>query len=124
MLEQSKSEILSVVKGILLAIIVNLIGVLLFALIIHIAILPTVVIKPVNQFIKLLSVFLGCFFFVRDGKGLIKGGIIGFATNVITYLAFALATSGISFGLGFLLDIVFGLIVGAISGILTVNVKK
>lgn len=123
-MEQRRIEILSVVKGIFLAIIVNFIGVLLFALIIHIATLPVVVIKPVNQFIKLLSVFLGCFFFVRDGKGLIKGGLIGGITNIITYLTFALATSGISFGIGFLLDIIFGIIVGGISGILTVNVKK
>ena len=123
-MEQRRIEILSVVKGIFLAIIVNFIGVLLFALIIHIATLPVVVIKPVNQFIKLLSVFLGCFFFVRDGKGLIKGVVLGGIANVITYLVFALAVSGISFGIGFLLDIIFGIIVGGISGILTVNVKK
>ena len=47
----------------------------------------------------------------------------GFST-VITYLLFSLIGGGVSFGLGFMLDIFFGVIVGATSGIICVNFKK
>ncbi len=114
----------NIVKGVLGAVIVALVGVLIFAFIIKVACLNGGVIKSVNQFIKILAVFLGCAFSVRGKGGLIKGALIGMISMAVVYLLFALFGSAITFGAGFIIDIIFGLIVGAISGIITVNVKK
>ena len=125
MREESNGGFLSgIIKGIGLAVIITLAGVLLFAFIIKLACLSSGVIKAVNQFIKILSVFLACIFSVKGGKGLIKGAVIGLISTLITYLIFALMGSGVSFNGGFILDLVFGLIIGAISGIISVNLKK
>jgi len=70
-----------------------------------------------------LSVFLGCMFCVRDNKGLIKGLIIGALSSLLTVLVFSLIT-GSGFNLtSIIVDILFLSVVGAICGIITVNVK-
>lgn len=104
--------------------IIVLAGILIFAGIIKIACLSDGVIKPVNQFIKILSVFLGCFFSVRGKLGFLKGGLVGAIGMAITYLVFSLIGGQISFGGTFVLDLLFGLVVGIISGIVAVNLKK
>lgn len=122
-----KSEgggILSVIKGVGTAIIVTLVGVLIFAAVVKIASLGTGVIKAVNQFIKILSVFLGVSVSVRGKMGLVKGIAVGVCSTVITYLLFALIGGEVSFGTAFFIDLLFGLIVGGISGVISVNVKK
>lgn len=115
---------LSVVKGVGTAVIVTLVGVLIFAAVVKIAALNTSVIKAVNQFIKILSVFLGVSVSVRGKMGLIKGLAIGVVSTVVTYLLFTLIGGEISFGTPFFVDLLFGLIVGAISGVIVVNVRK
>lgn len=124
MSEKVKTFIFPVLKGVLLTLIINLLGVLIFSLIVKLTSLNSSVIKPVNQFIKVLAIFLGCFFNLKGKGGLIKGLIVGVIGCLITYLIFSLIAGGLSFGLSFLLDIIFGVVIGGISGILTVNVRK
>lgn len=124
MVNENGGFVKNIVKGVLGAVIVALVGVLIFAFIIKVACLNGGVIKSVNQFIKILAVFLGCAFSVRGKGGLIKGALIGMISMSVVYLLFALFGSAITFGAGFILDIIFGFIAGAISGIITVNVKK
>lgn len=114
----------SALKGIINAVIITLVGVLIFAAVIKIASLGKGVIKAVNQFIKIIAIFLGCSFSVRQNNGALKGGIIGAGATAVTYLLFALIGGGAEFGFGFLFDLIFGIIVGGISGIISVNVKK
>ena len=76
-----------------------------------------------NQFIKIISVFIGCLFSFSGVKGLIRGAITGLTVTVITYLIFLLFGAA-SFGTGFLIDLALLTVVGAISGIIAVNVKK
>ena len=122
--ESKDNFLLNVIKGIGTALIVALVGVLIFAAVVKIASLSETVIKSVNQFIKVLAVFLGCFFSVRGGKGLIKGAFIGAISTAIMQLLFAFFGGNVSFGLGFILDVVFTLIIGAISGVIVVNLRK
>ena len=114
----------SIIKGVSTALIITLVGVLIFAGVVKIATLNSGVIKAVNQFIKILSVFLGCTFSLKESKGLIKGVIVGVFSTLITYLIFALVGGAVSFGLSFLLDLVMGLIVGGVSGVIAVNLKR
>lgn len=116
--------LLNVIKGIGTALIVALVGVLIFAAVVKFASLSETVIKSVNQFIKVLAVFLGCFFSIKGGQGLIKGAIVGGVSTAIMQLLFALFGGNVWFGLGFILDVAFTLVIGAISGVIVVNLKK
>ena len=122
--ERNEGFFFNVVKGVGTAIITALIGILVFAFIIKVAMLDDKVIKAVNQFLKILSVFLGCMYAIKGSKGLFKGGVVGVLAMLIVYLIFSLILGGMTFGTGFYIDLLFGLIVGSISGIITVNVKK
>lgn len=115
---------LSIIKGVGVAIIATLIGVLIFAIVVKFAVLNGSVVKAVNQFIKILSVFLGCFFAIRGSFGFIKGAFIGALSTALTYLIFLIIGGEVSFGFHFTLDLIFTAIIGAICGIITVNVKK
>lgn len=113
-----------VIKGALFAIIVSLVSILLFAIIIKVAYLNTGVIKAVNQFIKILSVFLACTFCLGNRAGLIGGVLIGLIYTLVTYLLFALFLGQTNFGFTFIIEIIFMIVIGAIAGIISVNLKK
>ena len=66
---------IQVVKGVITALVITLLGVLIFAFVLSVTSLSNQVIKPVNQFIKLLAVFFGCFLSVKEGKGFAKVGL-------------------------------------------------
>lgn len=124
--ENSKENgfIRSIIKGFFTATIITLISVLVFAGVVKVAYLNTSVIKAVNQFIKVLSVFLGCFFNVRISGGLIKGALVGCLSSIVMYLLFALIGGQMSFGFPFVVDLIFMSVIGAISGIISVNLRK
>ncbi len=113
-----------VLRGVLYAVIITLISVLIFAFIVKFALLGSGVIKAVNQFIKIISIFLGCSLSIRGNLGLVKGALVGAFTTIITYLLFSLFSGSVTFNGSFILDIVFTAIIGGISGILAVNMKK
>lgn len=113
-----------IVKGTLTAVIIMLFSVLIFAGIVKVALLSQGVIKAVNQFIKIVAVFLGCSFCVRGRMGLIRGAILGVLSTIIIYLIFSLFSGEIYKSTSFILDLVFMAVIGGVSGIIAVNVKK
>lgn len=113
-----------IIKGALTAVIITLVGVLIFAGITKFTLFNNGVIKAVNQFIKILAIFLGCSFNIRGNNGLIRGGFLALLSTVITYSLFSLFCGTSAFNQNFLFDLIFTIIIGAISGVITVNVKK
>lgn len=111
-------------KAIGISIIFTLASVLLFALIIKLFNLDQGVIKPVNQFLKVISIFTGCFFCFRQGKGFLKGAFVGILVVLLTFFIFAIIAGSISFTSSFLIELLFGALIGGISGIITVNLKR
>ena len=109
-----------VFKGVVTAILVTLIGVLLFALILSFIDLSSGVIKPVNQFIKLSAIFLGCLLGVKEDRAVVKGGLIGLLSTVFCFLLFCLIAGSVSSVVGFIVDLLFGTLMGILSGIITV----
>ncbi len=124
MLENVKEFFSGIIKAVFSAVIITLVGVLIFAGIVKFAILSSGVIKAVNQFIKIIAIFLGCSLSIRGKSGLLRGALMGVLTTIITYLLFSLFCGEIVFGNSFLLDLIFTSVIGAISGIISVNIKK
>ena len=114
----------NVIRGVFSALIVTLLGVLIFAVVIKVAYLNTGVVKAVNQFIKILAIFLGCSFSLGKKMGLISGAFVGGFATAITYLLFSLFGAQTAFGFSFAIDIIFSVIVGAFSGVITANLKN
>ncbi len=121
--QTNQNFFLSIIKGALFAVIFSLVSVLIFGLIIKFFPLNSAVIKTVNQFIKVLSVFLGCIIFSNGQTGLIKGLITGVISAAVTYLLFSLLFGSLSFGAPFIVDIMFSAVIGGISGIIAANLK-
>ena len=111
-------------KGVVIAVLITLVSVLIFAFVLSVANLPDKVIKPTNQFVKTLSVLFAVLFTAREGRFLIKGGLIGLLSAFFTVLLFALIASlGVTF-LTVLLDLAFGFLTGLISGAITGKILK
>ncbi len=106
-----------------ISVVFTLAAVLLFALCIRFFSIGSSVIMPVNQIIKLLAVFLGCFFGIKPGKAFFKGIASGLLSVLLTYFLFAALAGAISFGWGNVLDLIFGCLAGGISGIIAASAK-
>lgn len=117
---------LQILKGALSSLSITLISILLFALIIHFTGLSDSFIMPINQTIKILSIFIGVFLALKVNKqqGFIKGLIIGLVYTLLAYILFSILSSTISIGITSLNDLLFGGLIGGLSGIISVNVKK
>ena len=120
----SKSSVLIGVKGVVVALIFSMISVLIFALVMDLFSLPLSVIKPVNCILKILAVIIGTLFAVRGSKGFIKGAIMGFLISFSAFLLFGTIGGEIEFSLSFLWELLLGIVVGAISGVVSVSLKK
>ncbi len=114
----------SVIKAVILSLVITLSAILIFALILKFSNLTNTAVKIVNQFIKVVAIFIGCFFSLRGDKGLIKGAVSGALFAFLAYLLLGLICGNMPFNVGILLEILFGTAIGAISGILTVNVRN
>ena len=124
MLDSVKEFFSGILKAVFSAVIITLVGVLIFAGLLKFTLLSQNVIKAVNQFIKIIAIFLGCSFNIRGRSGLVRGIIMAFLSTIITYLLFSLLCGKMMFGNMFLVDLIFTSIIGGVSGIISVNIKK
>lgn len=115
-----------IVKGSLVALCFSLALVLIFAFILKFTNISEATIRPVNQIIKGISVFVGVFVGMKKVKelGLVSGLLIGTIYTILAFLAFSILGGTFIFDLTLATDIVFGAIIGAICGIICVNLKK
>lgn len=111
------------IKGAVMAVMIAIIGILILAGSVKLLNLSQAGIKTVNQFIKTLAIFLGCIFSVKQNAGLLKGIFVGVIFALIIHLIFGLMGSFFNSG-SFFIDLLFCAIIGAISGIISVNIKR
>ncbi len=116
-------KLTSVIKGAVIGVTTAIIGVLLLAGAVKLFSLSEIGIKTANQFIKTLSIFLGCITCLKNEKGLIKGLLLGVIFCVLVHLIFAIIGSWVG-AKRFFLDLIFCVVVGIISGIISVNVRQ
>ena len=113
----------NVLKGILISLIFTAISILIFAYVLYLFSIPNEVIKPINYLIKVLAVFIGCYFSVSGEKGLLKGCLYGAIITIISFLFFSLLSGRFILDITFLWDLLLGVVVGGIGGIVAVNRK-
>jgi len=125
-IDREKSNFwLSILKGTIYAITCSLILILIFALIIRFLNVPDGFIMPINQAIKIISLFLGSFLALRGSeKGFIKGLILGLLYSFLSYIIFSFLCGDFSFGLTTITDLLFSGLIGGICGIICVNIKS
>lgn len=115
-----------ITKGTLIALCTSLVLVLVFAFILKFTNISDSVINPINQVIKGVSIFLGVFIGLKKCKelGLVSGLLIGFIYTLLAFVVFSLLSGSFVFDITLLTDSVFGAVIGAICGIISVNIKK
>lgn len=115
-----------IAKGTMIALCVSLVLVLVFAFLLKFTNISDSAIAPVNQVIKGVSIFLGVFIGLKKCKelGLVSGLLIGFIYTLLAFLVFSILSGGFTFDITLLTDCVFGAVIGAICGIISVNIKK
>lgn len=113
-----------VLKAVAAAFIFTLALILIFALILKSANMSSLAVKTVNQFIKAISLFAGCFLFLKEGKGLIKGALVGVLWAALVYASFALFGKGEFTALAIVADFIFAMVIGGLSGVIAVNMRS
>ena len=122
---KAKTMALEIIKGVLAAVAFTIIAVLIFAVILKSSPEAESAIPAFNVIIKILSVVLGSFFALKTkDKGWLRGLLTGVGYMVLGFLVFSLIDGNFTISWGFLLDLALGAIVGAIAGIILVNLKK
>ncbi len=118
-----KTDVTDVLKSVLFATLISLGLVLIFAIVIRFANVENKIIMPVNIAIKILSIFVGILLaFKNRQNGLVKGTISGLVYMLFTFLIFA-AINGFKDVKFSWIDLITLPIAGAISGIISVNLK-
>ena len=114
----------TMIKATLFALSVSLLTVVGFAVLLRVCDMDAKWIYTINQVVKVLSIALGVFLFVQGEKGWLKGGATGLLFTGLSYLAFSALGGDFSLSWLILLEMLIAFLGGAISGILTVNLKK
>ena len=120
-----KNTVAPILIGGLISIGVALTLILVFALVIRFADVPSVIITPINITIKTISIALGTLFATKNGeKGLVKGSCVGTIFILLAFIVFSIISKKFEIGASFLIDIGLGVVVGAITGVVFVNFRK
>lgn len=119
-------NILTLTKSVFWALSVSLLCILIFAFVVKFTALPESAIMPINQVIKFLSIFIGCWVASKKIKsnGWLWGIVIGAVYTLLAFIVFSILDGEFRFTLSLLNDFVFGAIAGLISGIIAFNLRK
>ena len=120
-----KTDIFDIIKAILLSILFSMIFVLLFAFIVRFSGIKAEWVMPINQVIKVLSIFLGSLIGIKNpSKGVLKGICIGLLFLLISYLIFSAFSGGFKENSLTIYDFLTCIGAGTVSGIFAVNLKN
>ena len=119
-----KGDIFDIAKSLMLAILINLALIVIFAVVVKFTDIPDECIMPINIIIKCVSIVAGVMFSIKNAeRGALKGAIVGILFELATYLMFGIINSDFSLNLTILIDTLVLFVIGTITGIITVNIK-
>ena len=112
------------VKGVLVAAIISLGLIVLFAFFMKWFSLSDAVITPITLVIKGVSILIGSIIEVKgDKKGLLKGFSFGEVYMLVAFVVFSILSGDFSFSVSTILDFAFAGLLGGVVGIVKVNKK-
>ncbi len=114
------SGIMPILKACLLGIVTTLLGIVIFAVVLKFADIPSGVVSYINDVIKALSIFVMVFFIKKMSgeKLLIKALVGGLLYAVLAFVIFSILNGGFSFNMSFVYDLLFTLIVSVVVAVI------
>lgn len=121
-----KSLIVSILNGTITAVSVTLILILAFALLVRFLNISDSWIFPINQIIKVISIFIGTFVALKSHKekGFLKGLLLGITYYILSYIIFSVLQGDFSLQLSNLYDLLLTSVMGGIIGMIVVHIGK
>jgi putative membrane protein (TIGR04086 family) len=119
----NETGIFRLLKGVGFAWVFSFLSVVVFACVLRIRPCSDKTVYVVNQTIKGVAIVLASVLFVRGEKGWLKGMAVGGLFIALSYLTFAVVGGGFALSGFAFLELAIGLFLGAISGIVAVNLK-
>ncbi len=121
-----KNLFLNILKGAVVSISITLVLILIFALFVRFFNVPDGYIFPINQVIKMISIFVGLWIMFKSGreKGFLKGLILGIIYFVLSFLIFSILQKSFSFSLNNFYDLLLTTFMSGLLGIILVNIRK
>ncbi len=114
------SFLFSMLASVLLSVILSLV----YSLLATMCSFPSGANIPVNLVIKLVSIGLGCFMFVKNEKGALYGLLFGAIYFIVSALVFNLISNDWQINLFTLANILYCAFVGMIVGVIKINIKS
>ncbi len=113
-------KFLAILKCCLIGLIVTLLGVVVFALILKFADLPSKAIGYINDIIKALSIFVIVFLLNKkmDGKLIINSIFAGIIYAVLALAVFSILNGAFNINMSILYDLLFSIIVAMIVAVM------
>ena len=121
--EKSFDGAFCVVKGAAFALVLSLLSAVVFAVILHCCQVNAKLVYPITQTLKAVCLCLGAVAFDRGEKGWLKGMGVGLVFTALSYLAFSSLGGDFSLSWLIFLELAISLAVGALGGIVGVNLK-
>lgn len=124
--ESKRSLLASILSGVIVAVAVTLVLILVFALLIRFFNINDNFIFPVNQIIKVLSLFVGTITAIKKSgqKGFILGILLGIFYYIFSYLVFSLLQGAFTFDIKNIYDFILTTLMGGLIGIIVINFIK
>lgn len=116
--------IFQMIKGVALALAVSFLSAIVLATVLRFSSLSDSTIYPIAQTIKVVSVFLGAFAFVRGENGFAKGMAIGALFTALSYLTFSALGGDFSLSWWIVIELFLSLLSGAVGGAVAVNIRR
>lgn len=124
--DDRKNLLLSILSGTVVAISITLILILIFALVIRFCDINDGCIFPINQIIKVVSMFVGAVVFLKkhQQKGFLKGILMGITYYILSYIIFSILQGRFALSINNLYDFLLTTLMGGLIGIIVVNFMK
>lgn len=124
--ENKKNLFSSILSGVIVSVAITLVLILIFALFIRFFNIPDGAIFPVNQVIKIISMFIGILTALKKSgrKGFLIGLLLGLFYYVLSYIVFSLLQSSFVFNIKNLFDLLLTTIMGGLLGIIIANLIR
>ena len=117
---------ISILKGAVVSVAITLVLILAFALVIKFFNISDNFIFPINQVIKVISLFFGIMIVLKGSKekGLVKGILLGLVYFILSFVIFSILQGSFNLQMSNVYDLLLTSLMGGILGLIGVHIGK